>query len=229
MTYENMLPGIFLSRPNRFIAHVEAEGETRVCHVKNTGRLGELLLPGARVYVQRAQNPARKTAYDLISVYKGERLVNIDSGAPNKVFAEWVVQSGAFSAPGEALSLRPEARYGESRLDFYLEAAGRGTYVEVKGVTLEADGAALFPDAPTQRGVRHLEELVRCKQAGFGAAAVFVIQLAGTHRFSPNDATHPAFGQALRAARAAGVQVLALECAVAPDSLTVFGAVPVAL
>lgn len=226
MQYQRIEKGRFLSRPNRFIAHVELDGRTEVVHVKNTGRCRELLTPGAAVYVEKSDNPARKTQYDLIAVEKGTLLVNMDAQAPNQVFREWA-EAGAFE---EGLSLlRPETTWGDSRFDFYWEAGGRRGFVEVKGVTLEEDGHACFPDAPTERGVKHLNELVRCQTDGYEAAVCFVIQMAGMKDFAPNDRTHPAFGDALRRAAQAGVRIMARECAVTPDSLTIGAAVPVLL
>ena len=230
MQYPNICPGTFLSRPNRFIAYVEVEGRTEVCHVKNTGRCRELLVPGCRVYLTESGNPARKTRYDLVAVEKdtpsGALLINMDSQAPNKVFGEWAA-SGLFR-PGLTL-LRPETAYGNSRFDYYWEAAGRRGFVEVKGVTLEEDGVVRFPDAPTLRGVKHLEELIAAREAGYEAAVCFVVQMEGMRWLEPNDATHPEFGAALRRAAAAGVEVLALECHVTPGSLEAVRGLPVHL
>lgn len=229
MRYGHIVPGTFLSRPNRFIAHADIGGETAVCHVKNTGRCRELLVPGAAVYLQDFGPDAvgRKTRYDLIAVKKerpsGPLLINMDAQAPNKVFAEWA-RAGNFRS--DLALLRPETVFGASRFDFYYETAEIRGFVEVKGVTLEEDGLALFPDAPTQRGVRHLEELARAVQEGYAAHVCFVIQMAGT-AFSPNDATHPAFGAALRKAVDAGVEAFAVECAVTPETLEITGQVPV--
>lgn len=226
MQYHSIKKGIFHARPNRFIAHVAVEGTMEVVHVKNTGRCRELLVPGAVVYLEESGNPARKTRYDLIAVEKGELLINMDAQAPNQVFREWA-ESGGF-LPGLTL-LRPETTWGSSRFDFYWEAGERRGFVEVKGVTLEEDGHARFPDAPTERGVKHLEELIRCREAGYEAAVCFVIQMAGMLDFAPNDRTHPAFGAALRRADGAGVQILARECRVTPDTLRMGGEVPVRL
>lgn len=216
MNYSNWKSGRFLARPNRFVAHVEVDGRLEICHVKNTGRCRELLTPGAAVYLERASNPARKTRYDLIAVEKGARLVNIDSQAPNQVFAEWIRGGGI---PGVTL-LRPECRRGDSRFDFYLEADGRRMFAEVKGVTLERDGTVLFPDAPTQRGAKHLRELARCIGEGYDACAAFVIQLRGAVRFIPNVETDPGFTQALLDARDAGVRLIAFDCNVTPGGIT---------
>lgn len=227
MRYREVCPAVFLSRPNRFIAQVELDGRTETVHVKNTGRCRELLLPGRTVYLAPGPAPSRKTKYDLIAVDKGGLLVNMDAQAPNKVFAEWA-QAGRF-ADGLTL-LRPETVWGRSRFDFYWEAGpGRKGFVEVKGCTLEDAGWCRFPDAPTERGVKHLRELIGCRNAGYEAAVCFVIQMAGMDRFSPNDAAHPEFGQALRDAAQAGVQVFAVGCAVTPDSLIMDKPVPVCL
>ena len=226
MQYHSIKKGIFHARPNRFIAHVEVDGAMEVVHVKNTGRCRELLVPGAVVYLEEGRNPARKTKYDLIAVEKGDLLVNMDAQAPNKVFQEWA-EAGGF-LPGLTL-LRPETTWGSSRFDFYWEAGERRGFVEVKGVTLEDEGHARFPDAPTERGVKHLEELIRCQEEGYEAAVCFVIQMVGMKDFAPNDVTHPAFGVALRKAAAAGVRVLAQECMVTPETLTMAGPVTVRL
>lgn len=227
--YSNIVTGRFLSRPNRFIAHVEVEGMKVIAHVKNTGRCKELLIPGRTVYLQDWGEDfatRRKTRYDLIAVEKGDLLVNMDSQAPNHVFREWA-QSGSF-VPGLTL-LRPEYTWGASRFDFYWEADGRRGLTEVKGVTLEFDGHVKFPDAPTLRGVKHLNELIRAQEEGFETAVCFVVQMEGMRCFSPNDGTHPEFGDALRRANEAGVQVLAMECHVEPDRLEIVRPVPVRL
>ena len=226
MHYKNIVYGIFLSRPNRFIAHVEIDGQVQVVHVKNTGRCKELLVPGAVVYVEGNSDPNRKTAWDLVAVEKGKRLINMDSQAPNRVFSEWV-KAGAF-LPNVTL-LRPETKFGDSRFDFYVEADGKRHFIEVKGVTLEENGVVRFPDAPTQRGVKHLEELIRAREQGYESWVCFVIQMADVLRFEPNDVTHPAFGTALRNAEQARVHILALECIVTPDQLKIGRPVPVSL
>lgn len=225
MEYQRIISGQFIARPNRFIAHVEIGGEKAVVHVKNTGRCKELLLPGATVYLQRADGLARKTLYDLIAVEKGSRLINMDAQAPNQVFGEWA-RAGGLS--GLTL-LRPETTWGGSRFDFYWESAEERGFVEVKGVTLEKDGAAYFPDAPTERGVKHLKELIAARQQGYRAAVCFVIQMTDIRFFSPNDATHPQFGEALRMAAKAGVDVWAYDCRVTPDSLRISQPVEVKL
>lgn len=228
MNYDAVVAGHFLARPNRFIAYVEVGGEEIVAHVKNTGRCRELLVPGARVYLQDwgPDHTGRKTRYDVVAVEKGALLVNMDSQAPNKVFAEWA-QSGRFV---EGLTLlRPEVKWGNSRFDFSWEAGERRGFAEVKGVTLEENGHARFPDAPTQRGVKHLEELIVAKQEGYDTAVCFVLQMEGMRCFSPNDATHPAFGDALRRAARAGVRLLAVECHVTPETLDITKEVPIIL
>jgi len=224
LRYHNIVSGIFLKRPNRFIAHVIIDGEEQVCHVKNTGRCGELLIKGVEVFLQRASNPERKTKYDLIAVRKGDRIVNIDSAAPNKVAAELI----PFLYP-EAINIKPEAKFGESRLDFRLEFSDHTRYIEVKGVTLETNGIAMFPDAPTERGVKHLNELVKCVEQGNKATALFIIQMTDIEYMTPNDVTHPQFGEALRRAKEKGVDVIAVDCDVTPDSLTYKGFIDVRL
>ena len=227
MRYGKIQAARFLRRPNRFVAEVELEGRTEAVHVKNTGRCRELLVPGARVYLTPGENPARKTAWDLIAVENGPLLINMDAQAPNRVFGEWAA-AGHF-VPGLTL-LRPETTWGRSRFDFYWEAGPeRRGFVEVKGVTLEQDGVAAFPDAPTERGVRHLEELSAARREGYECAVCFVIQMKGPTRFRPNEATHPAFGAALRAAAEAGVDVLAYDCRVTPDQLWLDAPVPIDL
>lgn len=218
MIYENILPAVFVDRPNRFIAHVELNGKIEVCHVKNTGRCRELLIPGCRVYVQHQPSPTRKTAYDLIAVEKGERLLNMDANAPNRIFGEYV-RAGRFLRGWSVI--RPETTHGDSRFDFYLESPGHRLFAEVKGVTLEDDGVMRFPDAPTERGVKHLEGLARCVQEGYEAWAVFVIQTENVRWMEPNRRTHPAFADALRQAAQAGVHLLALDCHTEPDRLEI--------
>ena len=234
MVYGKILPGVFQARPNRFIAHVEMGGRLEVCHVKNTGRCRELLVPGVKVWLEESANPARKTKYDLIAVEKarpeGPLLINMDAQAPNKVFGEWAAAGGLGFVP---TLLRPETTYGNSRFDYYWEWSQEGEarrgFWEVKGVTLEEGGTARFPDAPTLRGVKHLEELVLAHGAGCEAGVCFLVQMEGMGCVEPNDATHPEFGAALRRAARAGVEVLALECAVEPGRLKVKGPVPIRL
>jgi sugar fermentation stimulation protein A len=228
MKYEGIVPGRFLARPNRFIAHVEVDGVQVLAHVKNTGRCKELLTDGCTVYLQDwgEAHPGRKTRYDLVVVEKGKLLVNMDAQAPNKVFAEWA--GGGHFLP-DLTALRPEVKWGSSRFDFYWEAGDRRGFTEVKGVTLEENGHARFPDAPTQRGVKHLEELMLAKIQGYETAVCFVMQMEGMRSFAPNDETHPAFGAALRRAAEAGVRLLAVECHVTPDSLEMTREVPIFL
>ena len=229
MEYHKIVEGTFLARPNRFIAHVEVDGVQEVCHVKNTGRCRELLVPGCTVYLDESDNPARKTRFDLVAVKKerpqGALLINMDSQAPNKVFGEW---AQTHLRPDLTL-LRPETKFGNSRFDFYWESTSSRGFVEVKGVTLEEDGVVRFPDAPTERGVKHIEELIEAKKAGYEAAICFIVQMEGMRWVEPNDVTHPAFGAALRKAAKSGVEVMALECAVTPSSLYVVRSLPVQL
>lgn len=263
MRYENIKQAVFLDRPNRFIANIEIDGQVRVCHVKNTGRCKELLIPGASIFVQDFGGnygpTGRKTRYDLISVYKGQRLINMDSQVPNKVFREWLDQaaSGRLESieqtepieqigqikqdkrirqagleiaglttglPGDLFKnidlIRPETTFGDSRFDFYIEAGPRKIFVEVKGVTLEEEGIARFPDAPTERGIKHLKGLKSALSAGYEAYVVFIIQMKDVRYFEPNWKTHAAFGEALREVAAAGVKLLAIDCVVTPDSIS---------
>ncbi len=226
MKYENIKEGVFLERVNRFVARVTVDGEEAWCHVKNTGRCRELLLPGTKAIVSENSNPGRKTRYDLISVYKGDRLVNIDSQAPNQAAAEWLKAGGL--CPGITKIIR-EKTWGDSRLDLYAEAGERRIFLEVKGVTLEEDGVVRFPDAPTQRGIKHLKELESCLRAGCEAYILFVIQMEGVRYFEPNRAAHPAFADALVSACQAGVRILAYDCLVCPDSMEIHSPVPVLL
>ncbi len=225
MHYEDMVPGIFLTRPNRFIAHVEIAGNTEICHVKNTGRCRELLPAGAQVWCQQSRNPSRKTKFDLITVRKGQRLINMDSQAPNKAAMEWLKQGGL----GEIQDLKAESLHGQSRFDFSFTKDGKSCFLEVKGVTLENNGICAFPDAPTERGTKHLRELTQAVGAGYGAWVLFVIQMAGVQYLHPNDATDPAFGKALREAAANGVQVLAMDCTVTENTMEIRAQVPVTL
>ncbi len=226
MRYERIEEAVFKSRPNRFIAQVATEHGDEICHVKNTGRCRELLLPGARIWVQRNNSPKRKTALDLIAVEKNGQVINIDSQIPNKVAEEWIRNGNLFS---ENVKIFPETRYGNSRFDLYLEEGERRMYLEVKGVTLEENGVARFPDAPTERGVKHIRELIVCRKAGYLAGILFIIQMQGVCRLEPNDRTHPEFGEALRAAADAGVQIMAVDCLVTPDSVRADKAIEVRL
>ena len=225
MKYGYVADAVFLQRPNRFIAQVLLNGQEETVHVKNTGRCKELLVPGAKVYLEKGQNPARKTGWDLIAVEKGDRLINMDSQLPNKVAEEWLAQGGF----GHFSQLFREQTWGASRLDFCLKDARRTKYVEVKGVTLEEGGKVYFPDAPTARGTKHLEELTRIRQEGMEAAVLFVVQMNGVSSFSPNGATDPAFSDALRRAKDAGVEIAAIDCLVRPEEVTPGQRVPVVL
>ena len=212
-----MVPGRFLSRPNRFIAKIEIAGQKQTVHVKNTGRCRELLPYGAEVFCRFDPNPMRKTQYDLITVRKGDRLINMDSQAPNAATKQWLLSGGL----GEITNLKAETYQGDSRFDFSFEKEGKLCFLEVKGVTLENDGVCAFPDAPTERGAKHLRGLTELARAGFGAYVLFVIQMADVKYLHPNDVTDPTFGAALREAAAAGVQVLAVDCAVTEDTMEI--------
>lgn len=226
MIYRDIVEARFIDRPNRFIAHVELNGETLVCHVKNTGRCKELLIPGARVILQHFDSPRRKTAYDLIAVWKGERLINMDANAPNAVFGQWLREGGLGFVPE---LVKPEYTRGDSRFDFYFEYGGQPCLAEVKGVTLEQDGVVRFPDAPTLRGVKHLHGLQAALTEGYKCYAVFVIQMRHVEHFEPAWDKHRDFGLALAQAFDAGVEVLALDCDVNPQSLSIAQSVPVIL
>lgn len=230
MKYPNIRAGRFLRRPNRFIAHVEVEGREEICHVKNTGRCRELLVPGTKVWLVESDNPARKTRYDLVAVEKereeGPLLINMDSQAPNHIFGEWA-RAGRFRE--DLKLLKGETTFGNSRFDYYWETSEKRGFVEIKGVTLEQNGVVRFPDAPTQRGVKHLEELMEAKQAGYEAAVCFIVQMPGMDHLEPNDETHPEFGATLRRCAREGVEVFALECDTAPGAVTARGYLPVEL
>ena len=217
MRYDNMTPGTFLARPNRFIAHVQIDGQTEIVHVKNTGRCRELLVPGCTVYCQRSDNPNRKTKFDLIAVQKGERLINMDSQAPNRAAGEWLKNGGL----GEITDLRAEVKHGDSRFDFAFRKDGRQCFLEVKGCTLEEDGVCAFPDAPTERGTKHIRGLAKAAGEGCGAYILFVIQMSDVKYIRPHDETDPEFGKALREAAQNGVSVLAMDCAVTPESVEI--------
>ena len=225
MRYENMVSGRFLARPNRFVAYVEIDGKEEIVHVKNTGRCRELLPVGAEVWCAVSDNPARKTKYDLITVRKGERLINMDSQAPNAAAKEWLLGGGL----GAVAELRPETVYGDSRFDFSFTLEGKPCFLEVKGVTLESDGVCAFPDAPTVRGARHLRELAKAAKEGYGAYVLFVIQMENVKYLHPNDATDPEFGKALREAAENGVKVLAVDCVVSVGEMTIGKSVAVEL
>jgi len=221
MQYNKTIRAVFHSRPNRFIAHVFVDGVLETVHVKNTGRCKELLVPGATVILEMSDNPARKTKYDLIAVYKeGLGLVNMDSQAPNKAVGEWLRESGHFP---KLTLVKPEYTYGASRVDFYFEYAGERALMEVKGCTLEREGIGYFPDAPTERGVKHLNELAAAVGAGYEAYLAFVIQMPGVEVVLPNVETHKEFGEALDRAVAAGVKVLYLQCEMGEDAMRIIG------
>jgi len=226
MQYHNVRKALFLDRPNRFIAHVETEEGIQRVHVKNTGRCRELLVPGAVVYLEEGTGPNRKTKYDLIAVEKAGRIINMDAQAPNHLFDEWARKGGFLP---DMTAIRGEYTYGSSRLDFCLETPRGLHLVEVKGVTLEVDGVARFPDAPTERGVKHIRELRKAVENGLEATLFFVVQMDGIRHVEPNDATHPAFGAALREAAAAGVRVCAYDCSVAADHVEIRNSLPVIL
>lgn len=226
MNYEHIVEGRFLERPNRFIAMVDIEGRIQKVHVKNTGRCRELLKEGVQVYLNKSDNAGRSTAYDLVTVRKGNRMINMDSQAPNKVVLEWLQMGILFP---DVVSIRPEASYGNSRFDFYIETQRDKIYMEVKGVTLEENGVVRFPDAPSDRAVKHLEELIAAKQEGYQAFVMFVIQMESVEYFTANCDTHPEFALALQKAAKAGVQILAYDCEVTTQSMMVNHPVPVLL
>jgi sugar fermentation stimulation protein A len=214
LKYVNITPAKFIRRPNRFIAEVELNGAKETVHVKNTGRCKELLIPGCDVYLTAPDSPGRKTKYDLVAVSKSNGLlINIDSQAPNKVAKEWLMEQ-------DYDKVIPEYTYGDSRIDFYMEKGSEKYLMEVKGCTLEVDGTGYFPDAPTERGVKHIHELIKAKQKGYNTMLAFVIQMDGIKEVRPNIETHPEFGIAMEEARKAGVEVVFITCHVEPDSLT---------
>ena len=223
MKYTNIVDGTFISRPNRFIAKVNIDGTEHTVHVKNTGRCKELLVPGCTVFLEKSDNPNRKTLYDLVAVVKGDRVINMDSQAPNTVFARWVKKQ----LP--AAFIKREHTYKDSRFDCYIETETDKIFVEVKGVTLEENGCVRFPDAPTERGIKHIKGLVDAVENGYKAAVFFVIQMEDVISFSPNYETQPQFGRALKDAEKAGVKILAYSCKVTPDSLEIDKPVPVIL
>ena len=218
MKYENIIQGSFIERPNRFIAHVKINGKTEICHVKNTGRCKELLIPGVTVFLQENDNPKRKTKFSLIGVIKGDRIINIDSQIPNKAVHEWILKGNLFK---EVTLIKPEKTYNKSRFDFYVETKEKRIFIEVKGVTLEDNNVVRFPDAPTERGVKHINELCDCIKEGYEAYIIFVIQMKGASYFEPNDETHKEFGDALRRAKKLGVNIIAVDCEVKEDSISI--------
>lgn len=227
MKYNNLQEAIFIRRPNRFRAHIYINEKEEICHVKNTGRLGELLLPGAQILVEpAAESSHRKTKYSLICVKKEGQWVNIDSQAPNKLAEEWI-SSGSFLE--KVRVIKREQTYGNSRFDLYVETRDEKWFIEVKGVTLNIDGTAMFPDAPTERGKKHVEELIACQKEGYKSAVLFVIQMKGVHQFMPYEERQPEFAAALRLAKKAGVRIQAVDCIVKKDSICIDSLVPVCL
>lgn len=226
MKYENIKEGRFLARPNRFLARVEINGQEEVCHVKNTGRLTELLMPGAKVYVEEHNNPKRKTRFSLIAIEKEGTLYNIDSQAPNKAAKEWVEQGGFLP---DVTLVKPEKTYKQSRFDLYIETKEKKVFMEVKGVTLNRDGIGFFPDAPTERGKKHVMELCEALSEGYEAAILFVVKFQPARGFAPNRASQPDFADALSWAREKGVRILAVECQAEPDELKIVRELPVFL
>lgn len=211
MKYNNIVKGKFIERPNRFIAYVQIEGEDdkQIVHVKNTGRCRELLVSGAEVYLEKSENPKRKTKYDLVTVVKNNRLINMDSQAPNKVVKEWLSQNHVYK---NTTLIQPEKTFEKSRFDFYIEGDGKKAWIEVKGVTLEEDGIVLFPDAPSERAVKHIEHLIKAHKQGYDAYIIFVIQMKGVRYFTPNTKTQPEFTKVLKKAVKAGVKIMAYDC-----------------
>ena len=223
--------GVFLSRPNRFIAYVMVDGREEKCHVKNTGRCRELLVPGCKVYLEESENPNRSTRFDLVATEKkigdSSILINMDSQAPNSVVEEWLRKGELF---GEKIEVKREVTYSDSRFDFSItDESGRISFLEVNGCTLEENGVDMFPDAPTERGVKHVKELIKAKKEGYGAYILILVQMCGVKYFVPNWDTHPAFGEALREAERNGVVILCYDSIVTSDSITLFKSVPVVL
>lgn len=218
MKYNKTVKATFLERPNRFVAKVILDGEEIYCHVKNTGRCRELLVPGAEVWLEDSENPDRKYRYSLVAVRKGDRLVNMDSQAPNKAVGEWLKNGNLFK---DIHLLKPESKYGSSRFDFYCEYEDKRAFIEVKGVTLENDNAVSFPDAPTERGARHVSELAECIKEGYEAYIIFVVQMKNVLYFEPNEAHDPVFARALRNACEQGVKVIAADCFVGSDEMII--------
>lgn len=231
MKYYHIIKASFIKRPNRFVAYCEVAGQKEKVHVKNTGRCRELLVPGATVYLEEGQNPNRKTKYSLVAVEKGKLLINMDSQAPNQVVEEGL-KEGKITLPGidEPISLiKREKTYGRSRFDFYIETAKEKIFMEVKGVTLEEEGIVRFPDAPTERGIKHIEELIEAARSGYKAFILFVVQMAEAKYFTPHEIRHPEFADALRRAKKSGVGILAYTCQVTEESLAISEALPIRL
>lgn len=218
MKYESIVKGKFISRPNRFIAIVEVEGKTETVHVKNTGRCKELLVEGATVFLEKSNNPERKTKYDLIAVYKGDNLINMDSQAPNEMVYEWLALGNLFSKNAK---IKREVTFGDSRFDIYIEEGEKKAFIEVKGVTLENDGVASFPDAPTERGIKHIKELILARERGYDTYIFFVIQMKGVTKFEPSYKNHMEFAKALKEAQDRGVKILAYDSIVTPDKIKI--------
>lgn len=226
MEYEGIIKGRFIKRINRFVAICEINGAEIHCHVKNTGRCSEILVEGSECYLEEVFNTARKYRYSLVAVRKGERLINIDSQASNKAAAEFLASGKLFD---DITNLRAEKAFGKSRFDFYFEHNGKKSFLEVKGVTLEREGAVYFPDAPTVRGTKHLNELCECVKEGYDAYVMFVVQMKGATHFSPNNETDPGFSNALRSAEQKGVNVLCYDCSVTEKGMNIEDEVPVML
>ena len=229
MKYEHIVEGRFIERPNRFVAYVDIDGKREKVHVKNTGRCRELLQDNAQVFLSYSDNASRSTAYDLVAVKKGDRMVNMDSQAPNIAVKEWLEVGKEHTVFGKITYVKPEKTYENSRFDFYVEDGEERAFLEVKGVTLEDNGIVRFPDAPTERGIKHLHSLIACLQDGYDAYVLFIVQMREVREMRPNDVTHKAFGDALRQANTAGVKVIAIDCHVSPDEVIPGDFVPVVL
>ena len=230
MQYKKIVEGRFISRPNRFVAYVDIDGKETAVHVKNTGRCKELLAVGATVYLEDSMNDNRKLRHSLVAVKKGDLLVNMDSQAPNVVAKEWLTKGAKLCGMDTLDVVKGEQTFGKSRFDFYIkDISGREGYLEVKGVTLESNRVVAFPDAPTERGVKHITELIEAKKQGYWAGILFVVQMEGVDLFTPNDITHKAFGDVLRLASSKGVEIIVKKCIVTPDTLSIDGDVPVNL
>lgn len=224
MKYNNIIKATFLNRPNRFIANILVGEKEQICHVKNTGRCKELLTDNAVIYVQQNNNPNRKTKYDLIAVEKGNRLINMDSQIPNKVAYEWLIEKEPF---GKITYIKPETKYKNSRFDFYFETKSEKAFAEIKGVTLEKDGIVLFPDAPSERAVKHLNELSEALSDGYKCYVIFIIQMDNVSYFTPNYQTHKAFGETLKKVQEKGIIITAIDCLVAPNSINYNQIIPI--
>ena len=226
MKYKEMVEGVFVRRRNRFIAEVQTDGSVQEVHVRNTGRLRELFIQGVPVLLEPADNPERKTQFSLVCVKKKDQWISVDSTAPNQVVEEMVRENRLFS---DVTYIKREKTFGKSRFDLYVEHGGHKHFIEVKGVTLEVDGVAKFPDAPPERGIKHIRELKEAKKQGYLASIIFFFQMKGVHKFMPNMETHPAFGEVLKEAKNAGVDILAVDCIVTRETLAVDAFIPVEL